>query len=198
MNKTCTKCQTLKVTSDFVRNKNRPDGFHAWCKACLAAGKKQSYLKKRDIYNAKSKANYRANAAHYKALNKEWRLANKDLMDGYMKKYRQSEKGKLTRREESRRSYHSGYRKAWNGGRRRGIIQATPKWVDKEVLKKIYRERPAGYHVDHIMPLRGKNACGLNVPWNLQYLPASENLRKSNKLLGGTEGLEASDKKPVR
>jgi hypothetical protein len=65
--------------------------------------------------------------------------------------------------------------------RKKRLKQATPPWVNKEELKQFWENRPPGYHVDHIMPIKGKNFCGLNVIWNLQYLPAQENLKKSNK-----------------
>jgi len=62
------------------------------------------------------------------------------------------------------------------------IRMATPKWCDKSALNKFIIGCPEGYHVDHIIPMRGEDVWGLNIPENLQYLPAQENLSKSNKV----------------
>ena len=50
-----------------------------------------------------------------------------------------------------------------------------------KVLKQIHYNCPEGYVVDHIEPIKGKDRSGLNVPWNLQYLPYLENAKKGNK-----------------
>ena len=61
-------------------------------------------------------------------------------------------------------------------------LKAIPKWANLEKIKEIYLKRKKGYHVDHIIPLQGKNVCGLHVENNLQCLKAKYNLSKGNNL----------------
>lgn len=56
----------------------------------------------------------------------------------------------------------------------------TPAWADLEAIKFFYECCPAGCHVDHIIPLRGKLVSGLHVENNLQWLPATDNFKKGN------------------
>jgi hypothetical protein len=63
---------------------------------------------------------------------------------------------------------------------------ATPKWLTEDDLKqmrKTYRDAQVRrWEVDHIVPLRGKVVCGLNVPWNLQILSPQLNRKKGNEV----------------
>ena len=80
--------------------------------------------------------------------------------------------------------------------RKRRHREATPKWLTKgerlqmrdlyvqaRKMTELTREQ---YVVDHIVPLRGEEVCGLHVPWNLRVITQDENLKKSNKLVDPT------------
>jgi len=74
-----------------------------------------------------------------------------------------------------------GKKNAKEAKRRACLSQQTPAWADLKAIERFYEACPLGYHVDHIVPLRGKNVSGLHVLNNLQYLPALENVSKGNR-----------------
>jgi hypothetical protein len=131
---------------------------------------KQAYDKHKDIRNADDRARWRR--PERKARAKAWREANPDRVRATDRRNYHNDKVSHIARVMERRA-HKG--------------KATPKWLSKEQrlqMKEMYQNRPEGHHVDHIVPLKGEAVWGLHVPWNLQYLPAAENLRKSNKFEG--------------
>ena len=74
--------------------------------------------------------------------------------------------------------------------RRERVACQTPPWADMKEIRKVYVDCAKltlatgnEHHVDHVVPIKGRNVSGLHVPWNLQVLPGAENRKKSNKLL---------------
>lgn len=72
------------------------------------------------------------------------------------------------------------YKRTYQAQRRAEFSFRVPKWANIDQIQAIYDKCPAGYHVDHIIPLKGKLVSGFHVENNLQYLTAEENLSKSN------------------
>lgn len=157
--KTCSKCKEQKLFSEFYKDKSRKDGLDYNCKFCI---KENRELNKTEIVSKRS----------------AYERANKDKIISYRRKHREKYPEKYAVKVAKRKA---------------SKLNATPNWLTKEHVSqieelficarmfKLYTGQE--YHVDHIIPLRGENVCGLHVPWNLQVLEASENLKKSNKLL---------------
>jgi hypothetical protein len=141
-------------------------------------------------------------AEYFKTYNKkeevkdrknQWYLANRDQVIEQAK----------TRPYEVTKEYKRAWKernlvwvRADTKARRRKHRQATPKWLSskqKAEIRQLYQiaitmTRTTGeqYVVDHIIPLRSDDVCGLHVPWNLRVITQEENLKKSNKLLAQT------------
>jgi hypothetical protein len=77
--------------------------------------------------------------------------------------------------------------------REMAILKRIPKWANIKELDRIYKEKPANVHVDHIIPLRGELVSGLHVEYNLQYLSPEENIFKNAKFDGTYDNLSWKD-----
>jgi hypothetical protein len=99
----------------------------------------------------------------------------------YAKNYQQENKKIIYKRSTKNQSKYQKARNAAEAKRRACKLQQTPKWADLKAIEHFYRNCPEGYHVDHIIPLQGKNVRGLHVLENLQYLPANANISKGNR-----------------
>ena len=101
---------------------------------------------------------YQKNNRH---ITRNWQQSNREKVNDYQRNY-----------------YNF---KARNGINAKRLRQRTPNNEDKKVIAEFYSNCPKGYEVDHIIPLNGKSVSGLHTIDNLQYLPSTENKRKSNK-----------------
>ena len=134
------------------------------CKNCGNTLKLQVKRKRRngEIYYT-SRCNPCSNKYRVETSNIEWQRNNREHIRAYQREY-----------------YKDKYRER-NATYQR-ILKERHIYGDISEIQEFYRNTPEGYHVDHIIPLRGKNICGLHVMGNLQYLPAEDNMRKSNKV----------------
>ena len=149
------------------------------------------YQANKEKIKEKAKAYYKANKEKVITKSKAWYGANKEKRKAYRKADYEVNKEKQKAQMKAYREANQSAKNAHHAKRKASKLQRTPSWLTKEDLaeiKDIYRiakrrseVEGIEYHVDHIMPLQGKNISGLHVPSNLQILRATENLSKGNK-----------------
>ena len=172
--KLCKTCGEVKALELFGIQTKRPDGRSSQCKGCVSKRSAAAYASNREKIKAKNKAR--------RDLLKE---TNLDLLKLITKRYNQNS------RNNSRGALNAYRATYWC---KKG--NNAPAWLTKEQINKIKqyyveanrltRSLGVSYHVDHIIPLRGKTASGLHVPWNLQIILGSDNRKKSNKIIEST------------
>ncbi len=130
----------------------------------------------------------RENREKIYADNRIWRKKNRDKVQAKERKWKVANPEKIKIIGRRWRLKNLEKRNFINAIRRARKLMATPKWLTEkqkaEILSFYKSANDLGLEVDHIIPLRGENVCGLHVPWNLQTLTATENRRKGNKMTG--------------
>lgn len=166
--KRCAKCKEVKARTEFRK---------VYCKTCTNKARNEYDKRKREQEGRPEKR----------------RNIGGDIPEGYRRCSGCDRTLPQTTEFFKRRSDRNGYTcycwtcwAAKNSSRKR-----SPRWLTYFQWKEIYhiyaeaKERTAAtgipFEVDHVWPLRGKNAWGLHVPWNLNILPRTLNGNKSNR-----------------
>lgn len=205
MKKICSSCKKEKDSSEFGKHKGNKDGLQYSCKICNRTKALNRYYLNRDLIAIKRKDFRKKNPEQARARDRKWDNENKEKRSVWAKKSWKENKEKLSLRHKEWRlknltkrnkshmewvknnpdkiNYYVALRKAKE-------LQATPKWANKFFIKEIYhlaklRSKVTGiiWHVDHVIPLKGKLVCGLHVETNLNVIPGIENIRKNNKFI---------------
>jgi hypothetical protein len=167
--------------------------YRSDCVMCNKIRKQRDYLKDPEARKAQNRKNNAANPDAYRARNARAHfktMANPVLHEAKKQAGRDYGKAHREKVSENRKRWDAAnpekriaYAKHHKAVRKRIIAgQVISKTFAKEI-QQIYLNCPKGMHVDHVVPLKGETVCGLHVPWNLQYLTATENIVKGNKLL---------------
>lgn len=179
--KECKECECSKDIVEFNKDYSAADGYKNSCREC-SSKKRKVYREKNDqVIKHKKREDYRINKEQILRKKREqYALEPQPIRD------RQNRYGKNNKAK----------RVASVNNRRNRIKRSQPKWTSeyKSEMEELHNmrlklENTTGikYHLDHIIPLTNSQVSGLDVPWNIQVLSASENTSKNNQFDGTYE-----------
>ena len=178
----CSKCHNPKAVEEMCKGRT-------YCKACKNKQMKEWRERNKDHVQqykrqyAKENPNarkeeYARNPDKHRQRAREWYADNAEVCREKTKQHKLANRHLYNAQQAKRRAIK---------------LNATPKWLtedDLDVIKWLYemaeyrsKTTNVKHHVDHIIPLQGEEVCGLHAWWNLQVIPAVDNMSKSNKLI---------------
>lgn len=164
------------VCSEMIKSRVRATNYYYANKERILQKRKDDYIKNKELILEKVNA--------YATLNKERiRIRQSELY----------EKQKANRQMLARNNYANNKSSYKHNAklRKMTVNDRTPSWLGEDDLWLIaqayelaeLRTKKTGisWHVDHVIPLRGKTVSGLHIVDNLAVIPAYENLKKRNQ-----------------
>jgi hypothetical protein len=145
---------------------------------------KKYYQAHKEAILASQKKHYEANKEAVLERQKKYNADNKEHIAARTKKYYQDNKAAHDRRNAERRALVANYQ-----------MTDHDKFALEEAfrLARLREEIMGGiWHVDHIVPVKHPDACGLNSAANLQVVPAVWNLSKGNRSMALWNGVSST------
>lgn len=184
----------------FQRLKKAKDGYNGRCSECISARRfawmqgatretqrDKAVIRReatREEARVRERTRYQLEGDRIRARNNAWHHSNKEMRSLY---------NFIWRCENPERV--AGYNttpatRAKIAKRRAALLRAIPPWADFGAIRAVYEECVARvqstgvpHHVDHVVPLQSPIVSGLHVHYNLEVVPAVDNLAKGNKLM---------------
>ena len=150
----------------------------------------------KELRRASQKRYAQKNKEKVLAASKKWNDENKEKLNIASKNYYHRNKDNQEFKENNAKRVREWGKNNPNkvleqsSRKRASKLNRLPSWLNKAdlfetecvyIYAKALSNVGLNYHVDHIIPLRGKQVSGLHLASNLQVIPAMDNLTKSNK-----------------
>ena len=130
-------------------------------------------------------------SAEVSAYLKQWNLQNKDRAYLNKKLWKDANRDIHNASNAEWRRRNTAWCTAYTMKTRADKRRRTPAWLTNDdfwMMSEMYhlaeiRTKTTGivWHVDHVIPLRGKTVSGFHVPSNLRVITAQENMKKGNR-----------------
>jgi hypothetical protein len=193
----CKTCYNAKLKASYEKNKAKK---LAKCAEYRKQHKKQiaeyhrGWNKRNKEHVAKRSAEYRRRPEvreRIKAQQHDWYAEHATAIQAKRKARLEANPEIKKRQREYELRYARLNKDIWNAKtnrRRVKRVSATPKWANSKAIRGFYAKAARltaqtgiKHVVDHVVPLQGKNVCGLHVENNLRVVTEKVNLEKFNK-----------------
>ncbi len=173
--KVCSRCNQERQLDHFYKHTRTADGLRGECKTCCAEISRMWRLAHPERDKEVSRKWRTENRARATEIARLWREKNRDKSREYVRNFQRNNPLVIKKNAANRRAKQRNAYAGWGRELTELVVAEACDLRDKRELATGIK-----WHVDHVIPLRGKLVSGLHVWNNLQVIPAVVNVRKNN------------------